>query len=50
MDGLARFAKVINFDKRGQGLSDPTSSVATMEDRVSDIECVANASGSDSFF
>ena len=50
MDGLARFAKVINFDKRGQGLSDPTSSVATMEDRVSDIECVADASGSDSFF
>ena len=50
MDGLARFAKIINFDKRGQGLSDPTSSVATMEDRVSDIECVADASGSDSFF
>ncbi|HBW82827.1 MAG TPA: hypothetical protein DEF79_02180 [Gammaproteobacteria bacterium] len=50
MDGLARFARVINFDKRGQGLSDPTISVATMEDRVSDIECVADASASDSFF
>jgi len=41
---------VINFDKRGQGLSDPTSEVATMTERVSDIACIADHTNTDRFF
>ena len=44
MNSLAKFAKITNFDKRGQGLSDPTSQVATMEERVKDISCIAAVS------
>ncbi len=50
MDALAAFSRVINFDKRGQGLSDPTSNVATIDDRVKDIGSVASHSGSEKFF
>jgi len=50
MNGLAQFSKVINFDKRGQGLSDPTNEVATLDERVKDIECIANHTNTDKFF
>lgn len=50
MKALAQFSKVINFDKRGQGLSDPTSQAATMEERVQDIACIADQTNTDKFF
>ena len=50
MSKFAKFARVINFDKRGQGLSDPLPTVATISERVKDIEAVARATGSDEFF
>ena len=50
MEALAQFSKVINFDKRGQGLSDPTSQAATMEERVKDIACIADQTDTDKFF
>tara|TARA_B100000029_G_scaffold281157_1_gene275298 strand:+ start:252 stop:1238 length:987 start_codon:yes stop_codon:yes gene_type:complete len=50
MNALSQFSKVINFDKRGQGLSDPTSEVATMTERVSDIACIADHTNTDRFF
>ena len=49
MSGLAKFSRVINFDKRGQGLSDPVAEVASLGERVKDIGAVANAGGSDRF-
>lgn len=50
MRRLGRFAKVINFDKRGQGLSDPTMDAATLEQRVRDIDAVVTANGLDKLF
>lgn len=42
---LARFARVIVFDKRGQGLSDRVAVAATMDERTDDIRAVMNALG-----
>ena len=42
---LASFARVIVFDKRGQGLSDRDAS-QTLEERVSDLQAVMDAAGS----
>lgn len=44
---LERFAHVIVFDKRGQGLSDPTVSTPSLADRTGDIEAVLNDAGVD---
>ena len=44
---LAEFAKVITFDKRGQGLSDPTISAPNLEERTKDIEAVMDDAGVD---
>jgi class 3 adenylate cyclase len=44
---LARFSRVIVFDKLGTGLSDPIDHVATLEDRVEDIRAVMDAAGSE---
>ena len=49
MSALAKFSRVINFDKRGQGLSDPVPEVATLSERVRDIEAVAQAAEADKF-
>lgn len=49
MKAMGRFCRVINFDKRGQGLSDPVATAATLEDRVKDIEAVSQAAGSEKF-
>jgi pimeloyl-ACP methyl ester carboxylesterase len=46
-DGLERFAHVIVFDKRGQGLSDPTVSTPTLKERADDILAVMDAAGLD---
>jgi pimeloyl-ACP methyl ester carboxylesterase len=42
-DSLARFARVLVFDKRGQGLSDPTLSAPNLEERTRDIAAVMDA-------
>lgn len=49
MRALSKFARIINFDKRGQGLSDPVPNVATLTERVKDIEAVADAADCGSF-
>lgn len=45
MERLASFARVVMFDKRGQGLSDRDVGVPTFEDRVDDIGAVMDAAG-----
>jgi pimeloyl-ACP methyl ester carboxylesterase len=46
LEGLARFSRLIWFDKRGTVLSDPAEPVVSVEDRVGDIEAVMDAAGS----
>jgi hypothetical protein len=43
MRRLASFARVIVFDKRGSGLSDPVGAAATVEERIDDIRAVMDA-------
>jgi len=43
---LASFARVIVFDKRGTGLSDRSSEIFTLEQRMDDIRAVMDAVGS----
>ena len=43
---LASFSRLILFDKRGTGLSDPASGVATLEERMEDVRAVLDACGS----
>ncbi len=40
---LAVFARVIRYDKRGTGLSDPVAAVPTLEQRVDDLGAVLDA-------
>ena len=44
---LAQFARVIVFDKRGVGLSDPVAHTLTLEERMDDIPAVMDAVGSE---
>jgi class 3 adenylate cyclase len=44
---LSSFARVINFDKRGVGLSDKSSGFAAPETRMDDIRAVMDAAGSE---
>jgi class 3 adenylate cyclase len=44
---LASFARVILFDKRGTGVSDPVSDAPTAEERMDDVRAVMDAAGSD---
>jgi len=43
---LASFARLIVFDKRGTGMSDPVASPPSMDDRMDDIGAVMDAVGS----
>jgi pimeloyl-ACP methyl ester carboxylesterase len=43
--GLASFARVITFDKRGTGLSDRVSDIPPLEQRVDDLRAVMDAAG-----
>lgn len=43
---LALFARLIVFDKRGTGMSDPVTSPPTMDERMDDIRAVMDAVGS----
>ena len=45
--GLASFARVIVFDKRGSGVSDPVSGAPLFEERMDDIRAVMDAAGSE---
>lgn len=44
---LASFSRLVLFDKRGTGLSDPVSDVPTLEQRVDDVRAVLDAFGSE---
>lgn len=44
---LAGFCRLIMFDKRGIGLSDPVGSTPTFEERMDDIRAVMDAVGSE---
>jgi class 3 adenylate cyclase len=44
---LASFSRVILFDKRGTGLSDPVAEAPTLEQRIDDVRAVMDAAGSE---
>ncbi len=44
---LGSFARVINFDRRGSGLSDPVPDAPTLEERMDDVRAVMDAAGSE---
>ena len=46
LEALASFARVINFDRRGSGLSDPVPDAPTLEQRMDDVRAVMDAAGS----
>ncbi len=44
---LASFARIVHYDKRGQGMSDRDSGVPTLDDRLGDLMAVLDAVGAD---
>jgi len=44
---LCEFARMISFDRRGAGLSDPWRGVPTLEDQMDDVLAVMDAAGSE---
>lgn len=46
MRRLASFARVVTFDKRGQGLSDRMSGAPSLEVRMDDVRAIMDAIGS----
>ena len=44
---ISSFSRLILFDKRGTGLSDPVAEVPTLEQRVDDVRAVMDAAGSE---
>ena len=47
MESMASFARVIAFDRRGSGLSDPVPDAPTLEQRMDDVRAVMDAAGSE---
>ena len=45
LERLASYARVVIFDKRGTGLSDPVADVPPLEQRLDDIHAVMSAAG-----
>jgi pimeloyl-ACP methyl ester carboxylesterase/class 3 adenylate cyclase len=43
---LSKFARVVTFDKRGQGLSDRISDAPSLEQRMDDVRAIMDAVGS----
>src|SRR5476649_1168230 len=43
---LSNFARIITFDKRGQGLSDRVSGAPSLEERMDDVRAVMDTIGS----
>jgi class 3 adenylate cyclase len=46
LEAMAAFARVITFDRRGSGLSDPVTGAPTLEERMDDVRAVMDAAGS----
>ncbi len=46
MERLTQFARVITFDRRGSGLSDPLHGAPTLEEQMDDVLAVMDAAGS----
>jgi pimeloyl-ACP methyl ester carboxylesterase/class 3 adenylate cyclase len=44
---LSSFSRLLIFDKRGTGLSDPVTEVPTLEERIDDVRAVMDAAGSE---
>jgi class 3 adenylate cyclase len=44
---LASFSRLIMFDRRGSGLSDPVTAAPTLEEQMDDVVAVMDAAGSD---
>jgi pimeloyl-ACP methyl ester carboxylesterase len=47
LERLSSFSRLIIFDKRGTGLSDPVADVPTLEERVDDVRAVMDAARSE---
>lgn len=47
MRELTDFARVINYDKRGTGMSDPVSAAPSLDERMDDVLAVLDAAGID---
>ncbi len=45
MQRLTQFARVITFDRRGSGLSDPLAGAPTLEEQMDDVLAVMDAAG-----
>jgi len=48
IEGLTRHSRVISFDRRGSGLSDPVPETATLEEQMEDVIAVLDACNSTS--
>ncbi len=46
VEGLAGFSRVISFDRRGSGISDPIEEPPTLEEQMDDVTSVLDAVGS----
>ena len=46
LNDLGSFARLIRFDKRGTGMSDPVSGAPSLETRMDDVRAVMDAAGS----
>src|SRR3989449_2019189 len=44
---ISSFSRLIIFDKRGTGLSDPVAEAPTLEQRIDDVRAVMDAAGSE---
>lgn len=47
IDRLCSFSRLISFDRRGSGLSDPWDGMAALEDQMDDVLAVMHAAGSE---
>jgi class 3 adenylate cyclase len=47
LERVCRFARIITFDRRGAGLSDPWAGVPTLEDQMDDVLAVMDAAGTE---
>jgi pimeloyl-ACP methyl ester carboxylesterase len=46
LGAMSSFSRLIRFDKRGTGMSDPVSGAPTLETRMDDVRAVMDAAGS----
>ena len=46
LEGLLKHSRLISFDRRGAGLSDPVDDPATLEEQMDDVTAVLDACGS----